>query len=193
MSRLMYQDFRPAVDLPSSPPALSWYEPRMAAGLRIIQPHAHCFSAIRKVGDPYDPWNFRDEDGTGELFDEPSYPDALFESPYGEQGKLAWVISRNADLPLSKAVESGDLEGVRALLSGDDITAAGQKLIQASHPETGEAAIHIAAATSKTDILELLLSSGAQVDTRDRNGWTPLMYLACTYGKQELYPDRVSA
>ncbi|CAD6949759.1 unnamed protein product [Tilletia laevis] len=143
----MYQDYRPAVAFPNDaapdgPPPMAWYEPRMANGMQIIQPHAHSYGGIRKVGDPHDPWDYRDEDGTGDLFEEPSYPDDLFQDPYGEFGKLG-----------------------------------------ASHPDTGEAAVHIAAATCQVGILEFLIKAGAQVDMLDRQGWSPIMYLAFHSGE----------
>ncbi|KDN35816.1 hypothetical protein K437DRAFT_67782, partial [Tilletiaria anomala UBC 951] len=145
---------------------------------QIIQPHAHSYSGfdgIRNVRDPYDPWNFRSEDGTGDLFDEPSYPPELFQDPYATLGKLTWLSTRNSSLPLSTAVELADIHAVRALLNNPDAKTAH---LNAFHPDTGEAAIHIAAATCQPDILHLLLASGVHVDTPDRQGWTPLMYLA---------------
>ncbi|KAE8200076.1 hypothetical protein CF328_g3063 [Tilletia controversa] len=187
MSRSMYQDYRPAVAFPNDaapdgPPPMAWYEPRMANGMQIIQPHAHSYGGIRKVGDPHDPWDYRDEDGTGDLFEEPSYPDDLFQDPYGEFGKLGWVASRNADLPLSSAVEKGDVDAVRTLL--DDSTSDSKiALLSASHPDTGEAAVHIAAATCQVGILEFLIKAGAQVDMLDRQGWSPIMYLAFHSGE----------
>ncbi|CAD6973407.1 unnamed protein product [Tilletia controversa] len=196
MSRSMYQDYRPALAFPKAadpdgPPPLAWYEPRMANGMQIIQPHAHSYGGIRKVGDPYDPWDYRDEDGTGDLFEEPSYPDDLFQDPYGEFDKLGWLASRNADLPLSSAVEKGDVDAVRALL--DDSTSDSKKaLLSASHPDTGEAAVHIAAATCQAGILELLFKAGAQVDMLDRQGWSPIMYLAFHSG-EPVRTGRVSA
>ncbi|CAD6956388.1 unnamed protein product [Tilletia controversa] len=196
MSRFMYQDYRPAVAFPKDadpdgPPPLAWYEPRMANGMQIIQPHAHSYGGIRKVGDPYDPWDSRDEDGTGDLFEEPSYPDDLFQDPYGEFGKLAWLARRNSGLPLSSAVEKGDIEAVRALLDGSTSDSKMAHL-STSHPETGEAAVHIAAATCQADVLELLIKTGAQVDMLDRQGWSPIMYLAF-HSAESVRTGRVSA
>ncbi|KAK0543036.1 hypothetical protein OC846_006549, partial [Tilletia horrida] len=140
--------------------------------------------SIRKVGDPHDPGNYRDQDGDGdefcEMFEmEPSFPDGLFEDPYGQSGKLSWIAHRNDALPLSKGVQDQDVAAVRSLL--EDAGGLEEKkvlLAEAYHPETGEAPIHIAAATCQLDMLTLLIESGADPNALDSQGWSPIMYLA---------------
>ncbi len=51
--------------------------------------------------------------------------------------------------------------------------------------EDGETPLHEAAYNGRTEMVELLLKSGAEVDSKDENGWTPL-HNAARAGKPDI-------
>lgn len=42
------------------------------------------------------------------------------------------------------------------------------------HPKTGATALHVAAAKGYTKVMSILLKAGADVNSQDYDGWTPL-------------------
>jgi cytohesin len=81
---------------------------------------------------------------------------------------------------LHKAIKSGDVEAVRALLArGEDVSA--------REHVTHLTPLHRAAALGHADIAQLLIEAGAEVDGRSKNGRTPLHEAAST-GRAELVP-----
>ncbi|CAJ0955874.1 unnamed protein product, partial [Mesorhabditis belari] len=52
------------------------------------------------------------------------------------------------------------------------------------HPRTGAMALHVAAAKGYTQLVELLLQAGADVNVMDKDGWTPL-HAAAHWGERD--------
>ena len=74
--------------------------------------------------------------------------------------------------PLHQAVNAGDIERVKSLLSdGADVNAKDDK---------GNTPLHLLAryGYKKQDIAELLIAKGADVNARNKDGWTPLHFTA---------------
>ena len=78
---------------------------------------------------------------------------------------------RAASRNIHMAALHGDIERVREFL-GQDVSP------NARHPRDGKTPLHWAAWTKQTEVARLLIERGAQVDSREDNGSTPL-YRAC--------------
>ena len=48
------------------------------------------------------------------------------------------------------------------------------RMFESTIKQTGETALHVAAAWGKVDVIQALLAAGAQIAIRDANGQTPL-------------------
>jgi RNA polymerase sigma factor (sigma-70 family) len=75
------------------------------------------------------------------------------------------------------AVESGDIRSVSRLLRDEPsllIARHDRNVVWSPDPMTGETAVHLAADLGHLEVLELLLSGGAEVDPRDLYGRSPL-------------------
>uniref|UniRef100_A0A915KH15 Uncharacterized protein n=1 Tax=Romanomermis culicivorax TaxID=13658 RepID=A0A915KH15_ROMCU len=53
-----------------------------------------------------------------------------------------------------------------------------------THPATGATPVHVAAAKGYCKVLRILLQAGAEVNAKDRDGWTPL-HAAAHWGERE--------
>ena len=82
---------------------------------------------------------------------------------------LGLLIVSNAQADsLHRAVFDSDVESVKSLLKqGADINKIGRNAIEGS-------ALHLAARSNQQEIAQLLIDSGAVVDLRDYNDYTPL-------------------
>ncbi|KAB7495984.1 Protein phosphatase 1 regulatory subunit 12A [Armadillidium nasatum] len=58
------------------------------------------------------------------------------------------------------------------------------QLLENPHPKTGATALHVSAAKGYMKVMRLLLEAGADVDTKDFDGWTPL-HAAAHWGQAE--------
>jgi ankyrin repeat protein len=76
------------------------------------------------------------------------------------------------------SAKKGDLEGVRAALARDPALAHEQT-------ETGATPLHFACASESTDVVELLISKGAEVDAMNDSHYTPL-HFAAAYDRPEI-------
>ena len=81
------------------------------------------------------------------------------------------------------AVRDGDLAGVQALL--DASADASSKLFIANSGLGKDTLLHIAARYGYKEIVELLISEGADVNAKDENSWTPL-HFAARHGHKEV-------
>ena len=60
----------------------------------------------------------------------------------------------------------------------DDLTAGKCDSVNCAPYKYGGTLLHEAAASANTALMKLLIKHGADIDARDREGWTPLMYAA---------------
>lgn len=88
-----------------------------------------------------------------------------------QHGASTEIGDENGETPLHTAARTGTLEQFRLCLAscGDQDAA-----IRVEN-SFGESVLHYAAAGGKVDIIELLLDLGADVNSANGNGWTPLM------------------
>ncbi|XP_078608089.1 ankyrin repeat domain-containing protein 66-like [Branchiostoma floridae x Branchiostoma japonicum] len=80
-----------------------------------------------------------------------------------------------------RAVEKGDVQTVRrGLEAGVDVNVKGTWSIW--HDQTP---LHVASGNGRTEVAELLIEHKAEVDARNRLGWTSL-HVASRYGQTEM-------
>jgi hypothetical protein len=106
-------------------------------------------------------------------------PEALEEKPAAARPAVKlWPYDppkfAQLKIPKGTGVEV-DVARIEALLSGWGDPAA----INEPDPETGETALHLAAAAGRTQVVTVLLLKGAAVGAVDRAGRTPLYHAAC--------------
>ncbi|OGT20796.1 MAG: hypothetical protein A2342_03705 [Gallionellales bacterium RIFOXYB12_FULL_54_9] len=82
-------------------------------------------------------------------------------------------------MELIAAVTSGDVEQVKVLLAGN---------VEMRDAE-GSTLLMLAAATGNLPVVELLVTSGAQVNARDERGWSPLTKSVYNVEQDCGYPD----
>lgn len=99
--------------------------------------------------------------------------------PEDERGQLSGAEARFTRL--AYAIGKGDLDAVRLLLEGDEVTH--QLLTHADY--AGNTALHLAAMGPEKEILKELLLRGASVHERNRANNTPL-FLSLKAGRKDL-------
>ena len=94
-------------------------------------------------------------------------------------GCLAWVgVARAGEI--HDAANAGDVEKVKALLRTNP------GLVNAKDDVWGNTPLHRAAGQGNKDVVELLLSKGAQVDAKGNLGRTPLFAAAGSWGNKDV-------
>ncbi|CAJ1330344.1 unnamed protein product [Effrenium voratum] len=115
--------------------------------------------------------------------------EVLKQMPELTGAQLKQLIAKRADLnykgqngwtPLTLAVFHGKKDCVEALVRVQD-PLKGMKLHLQGKNARGRAALHLAARKDLPEIAKLLISSGADADVKDIDGWTPLHH-ACFNG-----------
>jgi hypothetical protein len=87
-------------------------------------------------------------------------------------------VARTADKGLHDAIARGDYESaIKMIDRGADI--------EAKDPGAGASALHFAVMMGKLPVIDLLLTRGADVNSRTRNGTTPL-HTAVLYARLEV-------
>jgi ankyrin repeat protein len=81
----------------------------------------------------------------------------------------------NKRAQLFDLIRNGDIESVRQLLSTD------RKLVNLPYIAVGLYPVHTAADVGQLEILQLLVSLGADVNQQDSEGQTPLHYGNCIF------------
>ncbi|XP_036390618.1 protein phosphatase 1 regulatory subunit 12A isoform X2 [Megalops cyprinoides] len=119
-----------------------------------------------------------------------------------EHGAQVGAVNSEGELPLDVAteeamerllkdelkkqgvdVESARQEEERVMLQDAMVMLAGHGTLT-PHPNTGATALHVAAAKGYTQVMNVLLQCGLDVDSRDIDGWTPL-HAAAHWGQEE--------
>lgn len=84
------------------------------------------------------------------------------------------------------AAEGGSERVVTALLQAGSVPDVNQPILT----ENRESPLHIAAKHGHSGASAALINAGANVDCRDRNGWTPL-HLASRFGRIEVNKKQI--
>ncbi|KAG7473967.1 hypothetical protein MATL_G00101510 [Megalops atlanticus] len=119
-----------------------------------------------------------------------------------EHGAQVGAVNSEGELPLDVAteeamerllkdelkkqgvdVENARQEEERVMLQDAMAMLAGHGTLT-PHPNTGATALHVAAAKGYTQVMNVLLQCGLDVDSRDIDGWTPL-HAAAHWGQEE--------
>lgn len=90
-------------------------------------------------------------------------------------------------IQLHCAAAGGSERVVRALLQAGSVPDVNQPVLT----ENRESPLHIAAKHGHSGASAALISAGANVDCRDRNGWTPL-HLASRFGRIEVVTSSIN-
>ena len=88
--------------------------------------------------------------------------------------------------PIHTAAKTGDLAGIQAELDkGVDVD-------EGDDSWPGMTPLHYAADEGHTEVVELLIANGADVNAKNENGWTPL-HLAAYWGGKEIVELLIAA
>jgi len=94
------------------------------------------------------------------------------------------ALRQQLNLDFNKAITDGDLQKIR------DFINANADVNNNQHGSIQQTPLHAAVWTNQAEILRLLLSSGAKIDARDRNGNTPL-HLAAMRGDSHIEVTKI--
>src|SRR5262249_19650447 len=91
-------------------------------------------------------------------------------------GANIWTQQENYYTPLMSAAQQGHISVMEVLL--EHVDAPHRRSYLEIKSSRGDSALNIAASNGKAEVIPVLLNAGADIQVRDKDGYTPLMRAA---------------